>query len=46
MEAVCGVLEDVPYVVKQLGACVGSEAEQLHVIQRYSHFAGCIFFRN
>ena len=43
MEAVCGVLEDVPYAVKQLGAFVVPGAEQLHLIQLYSHTGGgCI----
>ena len=43
MEAVCGVLEDVPYAVKQVGAFVVPEAEQLHLIQRFSHTgAGCV----
>ena len=42
-EEVCGVLEDVPYAVKQLGAFVVPGAEQLHLIQRFSHTgAGCV----
>jgi hypothetical protein len=43
VEAVCGVLEDVPYAVKQVGAFVVPGAEQLHLIQRFSHTgAGCV----
>ena len=45
MEAVCGVLEDVPYAVKQVGAFVVPGAEQLHLIQRSSHLSGCFFFQ-